>query len=217
MDWDRVLERNTLALLRLVGALFALLASARFAGAGLMVPRHVWRSILLVLRPAEAAARRLIFIAARTLSHAALMLRTHSARAAPTPAERPSGAVPVAPVFRLIDPMKRFAFDFDDEDGFCEGLAHVDGPDLDATPINAAAVHLRLRALSRALADLPAQAQRLARWTARRDAILTAGRATRISPIRPGLPPGWRERAIHEVDPLLRECHRLVHYLEDTS
>ena len=63
MDWDKALSRNTLALLRIVGALFALLTSARLSGSGLMVPRHVWRSILFVLRPAEAAVRRLIIIA----------------------------------------------------------------------------------------------------------------------------------------------------------
>ena len=41
MDWDKALERNGLALLRIIAPLFALLVSARLAGSGLMVPRHV--------------------------------------------------------------------------------------------------------------------------------------------------------------------------------
>jgi hypothetical protein len=35
--------------------------------------------------------------------------------------------------------------------------------------------------------------------------------------MRPGLPPGWRERGKHEVDTVLKECHRLVGYPDDTS
>ena len=78
----------------------------------------------------------------------------------------------------------------------------------------------RLNALMRALDNLPAQARRLMRWQAKRDAALKARRPTRISPIRPGLPPGWRERRIHEIDTVLRECHGLANDLlnaPDTS
>jgi hypothetical protein len=78
----------------------------------------------------------------------------------------------------------------------------------------------RLLALKRALDNLPGQARRLARWRARRDVVLQglapAAKAPpkrfRLSPFRPGLPPGHRDRHIHEIDAILRECHGLARY-----
>jgi hypothetical protein len=37
--------------------------------------------------------------------------------------------------------------------------------------------------------------------------------------MRPGRPPGYRKRVLHEVDEILRECHALAHDAErqDTS
>jgi hypothetical protein len=31
--------------------------------------------------------------------------------------------------------------------------------------------------------------------------------------MRPGLPPGWRQRRLHEIDDVLRECHGLANDL----
>jgi hypothetical protein len=81
-------------------------------------------------------------------------------------------------------------------------------PSLDATHIGQ-----RLTALIRALDNLPAQARRLARWQTKRDALLKASKPTRLSPMRPGLPPGWRQRRLHEIDDVLRECHGLANDL----
>ena len=68
MDWDKAIERNEIALLRIISAMFGLACSIHvLPGSGLMIPRRVWRAILIVLRPAEAAVRRLIIIAARHL------------------------------------------------------------------------------------------------------------------------------------------------------
>ena len=216
MDWDKAIERYELPLLRIVGALIALLVSARLDGAGLMVPRRVWRAVLFVLRPAEAAVRRLIIIAARALTSVAPVLRERRANAVRMPVERPSSAVVMAPAFQLFDPLKHF--DFEPNDGGCgfDGAAAFGADDLDDTPINAIALHNRLRALRHALADLSRQATRLARFNARRDALLKALRPVRLSPMRPGLPPGWRQRPRHEVDTVLRDCHQLAHHLEDT-
>ena len=47
--------------------------------------------------------------------------------------------------------------------------------------------------------------------------MLKDGKPVRLSLMRPGLPPGWRERGKHEVDTVLKECHQLVRYLDDTS
>ena len=78
MDWDRAIERNREALSVIVAALFALVASARLAGPGMMLPRRVWLMVLMVLRPAEAAVRRLVIIAARAL--APVSVRRRAAR-----------------------------------------------------------------------------------------------------------------------------------------
>jgi hypothetical protein len=53
----------------------------------------------------------------------------------------------------------------------------------------------------------------LKRWEAKRAAALKASKPTRMSPIRPGLPPGWRERKVHGIDTVLRECHGLANDL----
>jgi hypothetical protein len=73
--------------------------------------------------------------------------------------------------------------------------------------VDAARLRLRLAALARALADLPHQARRLARWRARR----VPGPGGRPgSPLRRGHPPGWRQRPGRHVDQVLRECHLLA-------
>ena len=81
---------------------------------------------------------------------------------------------------------------------------------IDTTPVDATQIGQRLNALMRALDNIPRQARRLIRWQAKRDAALKAHRPTRMGPMRPGLPPGWRERRIHEIDDVLRECHGLA-------
>ena len=213
MDWDKAIERNEIALLRIISAMFALLLDSRLPGSGLMIPRCVWRAILIVLRPAEAAVRRLIIIAVRHLKPVPVKLRGQgSASAFSAFAQNP---VPLAPTFNLFDPLKKFHFR--EDNGEERGTGISGQSEFDNTPVNAESLHNRLRALRHALADLPKQAARLARFNARRDALLKAGRPVRISLIRPGLPPGWHERGKHEVDTVLRECHRLVQYLDDTS
>jgi hypothetical protein len=106
----------------------------------------------------------------------------------------------------------------------------------------------RLAALAEALDDLPAQARRFARWKARNNAALardrearaagvaqdrqepTAFRFRRITPLRPGRPPGGRllryepsadhPRKIREIDEILAHAHALARYalaFPDTS
>jgi hypothetical protein len=65
----------------------------------------------------------------------------------------------------------------------------------------------RLQALKSALNDLPSQAKRLARWQQRRKA---APSHKFLSPLRPGRPPGYRRKPIHEVDDVLIECDDLA-------
>ena len=64
MDWALAIGRNRLPLLRIVAALFAMIGLGE-TGVVARVSRPVYRAVLMVLRPAEAAVRRLIVVAAR--------------------------------------------------------------------------------------------------------------------------------------------------------
>jgi hypothetical protein len=221
MDWALAIDRNRDALRRIVLALFALAGIGR-GGVVAMLPAHVYSAVMLVLRPAESAVRRLVVIAAR-----GLVVPPRAARAAPV------GLVVRAaearmPAFQLIDPLKDFGADAFSNDGWPPLRMSFPGsfdPDLGAHPVSSAPVsaqHLcrRLNALRRALDDLPRQARRLARWRARRDIALKRKgpfRPFRVSPFRPGPPPGYRKRKLHEVDEVLRECHGLALDLLNTS
>jgi hypothetical protein len=79
------------------------------------------------------------------------------------------------------------------------------------------ATHLcrRIFALADALADIPRQAQRYLRWQAK---PIEQRRPSRASPFRVGRPPGWRIRAGHAADEILKDCHWLVNETQfDTS
>ena len=93
----------------------------------------------------------------------------------------------------------------------------VEKPVDDGT-VNAGPLIRRLIAIVDALQDIPRQALRLARWQAR---PIEERRPERWSPLRPGRPPGYRQRPIHEVDEILKECHWLARNvmppLDDTS
>lgn len=90
-------------------------------------------------------------------------------------------------------------------------------------PVDATHLRLRLAALSAALADMPGQARRFARWQALSARQGSApGRLRRLSPLRPGRPPGGRlsrfdpsarrGRNIRDVDEILAHAHALAHY-----
>jgi hypothetical protein len=251
MDWTLAIERNRKALQLIVSALFALAGLVEGAVVATL-PRSVYRVVLRVLRPAESALRRLIFIAAR-----GLVLKPRSARPAPVGLVARTDATRIS-AFQLIDPLKHFApiaedvavtkdinftevwddreDDLEDEDDAYDSAAlpriSVPGlydPAFFPPPpalilydeINALHLCKRLAALKRALENLPREARRLARWQAKRNVILqTKPRIMRLSPFRPGPPPGSRLRIRHEVDQVLKECHALAldaRDLPDTS
>jgi hypothetical protein len=252
MDWQLAIARNKDALLRIIAALYAFAGLADGAVAG-VVARPVYRLILRVLRPAEAAARRLIIIAA-----SGIIVAPRAARPFPGGLSPSQGAERL-PAFCLIDPLKRFSPlaasglatlhpDFDDEafedetldddamngdawemdrdDGAQDGIGglprisvpgHVDPVFVVSQPparddaVSAAHLLRRLAALKVALTNLSGQARRLARWRARRPLVLASRqRHVRLSPVRPGLPPGLPRRGTHEVHAVLRECHGLM-------
>ncbi len=220
MDWARAIERNSEALKGIVAALFAMLG---LSGTDTVarIPQPLHSAVLRVLRPAESAMRRLIIIAAR-----GLVVKLAPSR------PLPSGTIigksgNSRPSFQLFDPRKNFPelrqrrikyakspprIHFFGDDSRVDALwparppvaAPVSPPD---GLVNAERLTRRLQALKLALDDLPRQARRLARWRVRRE----AAKAPKFrSPLRPGHPPGYRRKAIHEVDEVLVECHGLA-------
>ena len=71
--------------------------------------------------------------------------------------------------------------------------------------IDATRLALRLAGISRALSDLPAQAQRYVRWKARNAARKVGRVVVPRSPLRPGRAPGWRKRSKDEINEILAD------------
>ncbi|MEX0344971.1 MAG: hypothetical protein AB3N20_08620, partial [Rhizobiaceae bacterium] len=117
------------------------------------------------------------------------------------------------PAFQLIDPRKNF-------DGtmrpIARGIPRICVPGVfDPAPLkkpddtlDAVKLLRRIRKLKIALATLPRQARRLNRLMAKR-AKAEPGPG-KVGPIRPGHPPGHRQRPREPVDDLLSECHWLA-------
>ena len=223
MDWALAIRRNRDQLRTIVLALFAL-ARMRVGGSLFILPRSTFSMVMLVLRPAESAVRRLIVIAAHNLAVKPCPPRDFvilGPRPEDPVSTMPDGGIPIR-AFKLFDPLKSFDLESiwdNDHVTYESGYGLFASPSmplevtLDHHPIDATQIGQRLNALIRALDNLPAQARRLVRWQAKRDAALKAHRPTRMGPMRPGLPPGWRERRTHEIDDVLRECHGLANDL----
>lgn len=212
------IELNCDALLRIAAQLVAILRMP-VGGMKDSLPASLYYRVLRILRPAESAMRRLIVLKAIGLDVEPVCSRKNpdngTACAKPNAA---AGRKPAAvPAFQLFDPFKPLPDDpwITDEDKDQEQPFFPPGftgfrPD---EPRDAKALGRRVRALIDALDDLPAQARRLARWRLKRL------RPRRLSSLRPGWPPGFRKRPLHEVDDVLRECHSLARLAEkpDTS
>jgi hypothetical protein len=211
-------------------------------GQSAFMSRNLHRAILAVLRPAESAVRRLIMIAAR-----GLVLAPRRGRAAPV-GLTPSPNQTRIPSFSLIDPLKRYLpsathaddeTDFwntndeapEDDTAFTRTIPRISvpgfvdpvfttKPQLPDGLVNAQHLARRLIALKNALDNLQSQARRLARWQAKRKHLCQQFplRPLRLSPLRPGSPPGFRACQTHEVHAILKECQGLVMDLRaDTS
>jgi hypothetical protein len=180
--------------------------------------------VLLVLRPAESALRRLIIIAAR-----GVVVKVTPSRPMPKGQMIGKGDGTRLPSFQLYDTRKDFPelrqrrvkyAKHPPRVLFFGPFSRVDDlwpapPPVGALPapppsdglVNAARLSRRLQALKLALDDLPRQARRMARWRVRRENMKSP---TFKSPLRPGPPPGHRKRQIHEVDEILANCHWLA-------
>ncbi|SMH45412.1 hypothetical protein [Mesorhizobium australicum] len=233
IDWDGVIERNVRLLREIVATLAAMAGldlslAAEHGSAGRggtsagpgqtclprpTLPRWAHRAVFRLLRPAEAAVRRLVIVAARDLVAPMPVLPAIARKGgplvaripvslglalAPAAADAPAAApAPGRLSFPLLDPLPdltappvRFR---------TSGVPRVFIPGWTTPfpvaprqepsrndPLEAGYLRRRVAALSRALEDLPGQARRLARWRARRDAFRKAGRIHRLTTLRPG-------------------------------
>jgi hypothetical protein len=257
MDWQAAIEKNRGALKRVLAGLVAMAGlGGRQPGAGqeqaatgpavpdcllpaadcrLLLPRHLYRAVLRLLRPSEAAARRLVIIAARGLVVTPAKPRkpqpkpgraARAGQAGTEPSLKPRGLC-----LPLLDPLPAWnrrrrpapaGVPRISVPGFSRpfpvALRRPPSPD-DA--VDARRLALRLGALGRALDDLPAQARRFARWEASRNPARApenrhrASPARRIWPLRPGRPPGVGPRdghkvSGHEVHEILKDVHGLA-------
>jgi hypothetical protein len=260
MDWEGVIEKQGQRLRQVLATLVALAGlrpaltsplegedgSARrgeaeaLAGPGegdapaLTLPHPVYRAILRLLRPAEAAARRLIIIVARELTVALPPPRKPKPKrksiyvrpdrgtgvvvpwGVPMPDARPPSRLVSLPLFD--PPMRLFAWRRHYSSSTPRVLSFGGGPFAQpARPViptrsrvgetgqvDATRLVQRLEALGRALADLPKQALRFARWKARR----AAGLSRRFSPLRPGRAYSMRRTGPRrDVDEILADTH----------
>ncbi len=269
MDWTAAVEKNREALKRILAMLVAMAevglrgqlaffprkggdasgstrAEKSKLSPALTLPRQLNRAVLRLLRPAEAAARRLIIVAARGLTLPPPRPRDP---VRPPRAGRPPPRTPALPLF---DPLSRWNVRARPR---AAGVPRISVPGFtDPFPIAVArpddpvdATHLgkRLAALAAALDDLPGHARRFARWQARTarpqsppppcgegsGVGVRRGRTSspvssaktrfhRLWPLRPGRPPGWRRKPTHEVHEVLDVVHGLAHWVltsPDTS
>ncbi|HEY5818770.1 MAG TPA: hypothetical protein VIU14_10290 [Mesorhizobium sp.] len=275
-------DRNHQALKRILASLVAMagwtatggtfLRACSGAGNATTLPRHLHVAILRLLRPAEAATRRLIIVLSRGISVTLPPQRAAKPKLGPVflkdgkgtgivdtgislyrlglanvlpPLPPKPAASPTRPIaFPLLDPLRnpfprrrptkpstavpRCLHDFTARSAIRVRLPSPHDP-IDATRLGQ-----RRAALASALDDMPAQAERFARWQARTDRSsemmrrqLSARasspvRFRRIWPLRPGRPPGGRlsrfdpvarrRRRIREVDEVLAHAHAMALY-----
>ena len=230
MDWDAAIERNREALKRILAMLVAMAGLAGFTsplagedgsarrgkaealaepGEGFSgrssptLPRHLHRAVLRLLRPAEAAARRLVIVMARGLVVKLPPARLSKPQPRPailhnrlgtgilTPRDfrpEPSLRAPARRTFclLLLDPLPRWRTPGRPA---ASGVPRISFPGFIAPhpvavrrppspddPVDAARLALRLDALGSVLDDLPGQARRFARWRSRRDAAVAQDR-----------------------------------------
>ncbi len=289
MDWSVVIERNRE---RLRDILAALAAMAGLSGAadpasplcrspgrggrgdceaigvpgedrGLTLPRHLHRTILRLLRPAESAARRLIIIAARDVvvtlppprkpkpKQPSIFVRPGEMRTGIVLpyGVKPSDILPALAKPRqprhslalpLLDPLRGLPRTRRSPTAGIPRIwwpgcgepyrAPSRLPPMPGDHVDATRLALRLQAIGRALDDLPRQAMRFARWRARLDAatqhirhafgeqdirhhdagalsasLQPAWLPRRLSPLRPGRPPGGPRKPTHEVHAVLAD------------
>ncbi len=219
MDWPLAIDKNREKLLRII---LALMASLGLVNGGKLttLPYYLYKRALQIIRPAEAAVRRLIMMAAYDLKLRGFNLAPPGRQVGKADGEgnfRRRNEVASAlqnPSFHLIDPLKPFTEESPDYSEFGPSL-NEDVASSNHTPTPATSLGRRLLALKRALHTIDKQARRLTRWYALRDQALAQNHPHRLSPLRPGFPPGYRKKPIHEIEHVLLDCHSLAQYARE--
>lgn len=208
-------------------------------GPALTLPRHLHRAVLRLLRPAEAAARRLVIVAAKDIEIPPFSSHHRVRGGGVARAARRSGGKHIA--LPLTDPLRRSpdrrflaasqaAMPRISIPGW-SAPAPLPVPPSPDDEIDATRLTLRLAALARVLDDLPREASRFAQWKARGESPSPlrgseARRATRPErggsgtrrtwPLRLGRPPGQRlptsRRPAHKIHQLLEDIHGLAYW-----
>jgi hypothetical protein len=218
IDWPKAIERNQVALLRIVASLFAMLGLSETAF-NERISRSLRNAILRILRPAEAAVRRLIFVAAKDIE-----VKPSLSKPLPKDKKIPKGdgSKPRRPLFQLsdnrgvIEPQTRRKFakvgprisNFDDWKPN-PNVVPKRAPRPKDGLASANRLLQRLLAIKDALENIPKHANRLARWKARRRRQ-SKTRLVFTIPIKTGPPPFYSEKSTHEVHEILRVCHHLA-------
>jgi hypothetical protein len=232
MDWQLAIDKNREKLLRII---LALMASLGLVDGGKLttLPYYLYKRALRIIRPAEAAVRRLIMMAAYEMElrgfnlspgvpASGLPLKGGADIGGGGPKDRrgvfqrqngmESGWA--TPSFILIDPLKPFTEESPDYSEFGPSL-NDESASSNHTPTPATSLGRRLLALKRALETIDKQARRLTRWYAMRDQALAQNHPHRLSPLRPGFPPGYRRKPIQEIEHVLLDCHSLAQYARE--
>ena len=219
-DWQKSVEVYGAMLAVLLADLFVRLGMA-VDGSGTpgTVTRMVRLSVLEVLRPLEAALRRVIVMAARGIALPDLPnLRKRATGPKRKAGDRASAASDQPLPFPLFDPRmklgmpprrkgRRGAGPRMTEIGVDTYVAYVPPPlpqPDDEMPVDMLA--RRMRGVMAALEDIPAQARRLTRAIAR----LKAKGSSKQRPMRPGRPSGHRARGKRPIDLVLADCQYLA-------
>ncbi len=221
MDISAAIDLNKTLLARIIAGLFTLLGGGT-GPARISVDLH--RSIVRVLRPAESAVRRLIVVLVTITGMKAPPPRTLAQSRSIPPGLARTGECIKRQSFALFDPHQRFwrqrpakkapaalprilSLDSEGLRRLRESLDAHSMPDKKPADISPLNLLRRLEAVIGALEDLPRQAKRLVRALARRQNVPKLKFRT---PLRPGRPPGHRQKPRLEVDHVLRECDWLA-------
>ncbi|MEM0898443.1 MAG: hypothetical protein AAGI92_00650 [Pseudomonadota bacterium] len=211
-DWTGAIDKQV----RLIGRIIAFLFSAVDVNEveGIVIPRRVRDELFAILRPAESALRRLIFVMAMRLERPPQPIvsgvKSKATRRAGTKLANANKinsnsftvrTRPTTQSFRLRDRRKDFGHLFYDEADEV-ALPVVSGTEqIDNKPVIATNLVKRIVAIKNALDDLPREARRMRkllharqRWLVGDEKHTTVSRRIPLPPLRPGLPPGARLR-----------------------